>query len=85
MARSSHIGPYGLVVTGLLTSSSLAASVGPRDDVPAGYVAASYYPAPYTGWIADWEDSVAKAKALVDTMTLAEKANITAGTGIFMG
>lgn len=66
------------LATGLLTTVALGASL------PAGYSAPSYYPAPYTGWIADWSESVQKAKALVDTMTLAEKANITAGTGIFM-
>lgn len=75
----------GLVVTSLLTGLSQGASIGKRAPVPAPYVAAPYYPAPYTGWIPSWSDSVQKAKALVDTMTLAEKANITAGTGIFMG
>lgn len=85
MAPNTHTSPYGLVVAGLLTTSSLATKVKSRDDLPAGYVAASYYPTPHTGWVADWEDSVAKAQALVATMTLAEKANITAGTGIFMG
>lgn len=66
------------LAAGLLANAVLGA------DLPAGYSAASYYPAPYTGWVADWSASVQKAKALVDTMTLAEKANITAGTGIFM-
>ncbi|KAK7708617.1 hypothetical protein SLS64_006719 [Diaporthe eres] len=74
----------GLVVTSFVTGLSQAATIGRRADVPAPYVAAPYYPAPYTGWIPSWSDSVQKAKALVDTMTLAEKANITAGTGIFM-
>jgi hypothetical protein len=50
-----------------------------------GFIAAPYYPAPYGGWVADWADSYAKAKELVDSMTLAEKTNITSGTGIFMG
>lgn len=72
-------------MTSLLTGLSQGASIGRRAPVPAPYVAAPYYPAPYTGWIPSWSDSVQKAKALVDTMTLAEKANITAGTGIFMG
>lgn len=77
---SPHTGasPHGLLATGLLT----AAAVGAAN---SGYVAAPYYPAPYTGWVDSWSDSVQKAKALVDTMTLAEKANITAGTGIYMG
>ncbi|SPN99266.1 probable beta-glucosidase 1 precursor [Cephalotrichum gorgonifer] len=51
----------------------------------SNYVAAPYYPAPYGGWVSSWEQSYAQAKALVDQMTLAEKTNITSGTGIFMG
>jgi beta-glucosidase len=57
----------------------------PREAVPDGFVAASYYPAPYGGWVANWTDSYAKAAALVGNMTLAEKANITAGSGVYMG
>ncbi|PKS09650.1 hypothetical protein jhhlp_004269 [Lomentospora prolificans] len=49
------------------------------------YATAGYYPAPYGGWTSDWSDSYQKAKSLVDQMTLAEKTNITSGTGIFMG
>lgn len=56
-----------------------------RDSVPPEYVAASYYPTPHGGWTPDWADSYAKAKNLVGRMTLAEKTNITAGTGIYMG
>ncbi|KAH7176943.1 glycoside hydrolase superfamily [Dactylonectria macrodidyma] len=50
----------------------------------AGYYALPYYPAPYGGWVDEWATSYAKAKKLVDSMTLAEKTNITAGTGLFM-
>ncbi|KUI64454.1 putative beta-glucosidase F [Cytospora mali] len=85
MAQISSASPHGLAVASLFVVSSLGASIGPRAAVPDGYVAAPYYPAPYTGWVSSWSDSVQKAKALVDTMTLAEKANITAGTGIYMG
>ena len=56
-----------------------------RSDVPDGFYVPAYYPAPYGGWVDSWADSYDKAKALVDKMTLAEKTNITAGTGIFMG
>ncbi|KAL3601803.1 hypothetical protein FPOAC2_06078 [Fusarium poae] len=49
-----------------------------------GFIAAPYYPAPYGGWVEDWADSYARAKKLVDSMTLAEKTNITSGTGIYM-
>lgn len=75
---ASSVTTSALLAVSLLTAAALGGSL------PAGYSAPSYYPAPYTGWVADWADSVKKAKALVDTMTLAEKANITAGTGIFM-
>ncbi|KAF1833818.1 beta-glucosidase-like protein [Decorospora gaudefroyi] len=61
------------------------AAIQQRDPVPAGYVAAPYYPAPHGGWTADWSESYRKASALVSNMTLAEKTNLTAGTGIFMG
>ncbi|KAH7318208.1 putative beta-glucosidase 1 precursor [Stachybotrys elegans] len=57
-----------------------------RQQAPeAGFYVPSYYPAPYGGWVDDWKESYAKAKALVDRMTLAEKTNITGGTGIYMG
>ena len=56
-----------------------------RDPVPAGYVAAPYYPTSQGGWAADWTESYAKAAALVRNMTLAEKVNLTAGTGLYMG
>jgi beta-glucosidase len=78
------------VKAALLALSGLAAvghsaAVDKRSDVPAGYYVPAYYPAPFGGWTADWADSYDKAKALVDKMTLAEKTNITAGTGIYMG
>ncbi|KAK3945195.1 glycosyl hydrolase family 3 N terminal domain-containing protein [Diplogelasinospora grovesii] len=57
----------------------------PRAAVPAGYVAAPYYPTPHGGWAASWNQSYAKAAALVGQMTLAEKTNITGGSGIYMG
>jgi hypothetical protein len=41
--------------------------------------------APHGGWISDWSESFRKASLLVSNMTLAEKTNLTAGSGIFMG
>ncbi|EFQ29728.1 glycosyl hydrolase family 3 N terminal domain-containing protein [Colletotrichum graminicola M1.001] len=41
------------------------AVINPRDAVPAGYVAAPYYPAPYGGWVSDWSDSYRKAKLIL--------------------
>ncbi|KAI0593086.1 glycoside hydrolase family 3 protein [Biscogniauxia sp. FL1348] len=69
----------------LLAASSSASVIQRRDPVPAGYVAAPYYPAPYGGWDDSWGESYSKAVEMVSQMTLAEKVNITAGTGFFMG
>ncbi|KAH6620080.1 beta-glucosidase-like protein [Boeremia exigua] len=71
----------------LLSFSSLAAAavLDTRDPVPPGYVAPPYYPAPHGGWVSEWSESYRKAALLVSNMTLAEKTNITSGTGIFMG
>lgn len=60
-------------------------SLEQRDSVPAGYIAAPYYPTPLGGWASEWGASYAKAAALVANMTLAEKVNLTAGTGLYMG
>ncbi|KAF4120697.1 Periplasmic beta-glucosidase [Geosmithia morbida] len=70
----------------LLASLASASPVADkRSDVPEGYYSPPYYPSPYGGWVDSWAESYDKAKALVDRMTLAEKTNITAGSGIFMG
>lgn len=68
-----------------LSSYVAGAAVDRRVPVPAGYVAPPYYPAPHGGWTSDWSESYRKASLLVSNLTLAEKTNITAGTGIFMG
>jgi beta-glucosidase len=68
-----------------LGSVAAAAVIDRRDPVPTGYVAPPYYPAPHGGWVSDWSESFRKASLLVSNMTLAEKTNITAGSGIFMG
>jgi beta-glucosidase len=73
-----------LLVSDLIATSS-AAVLQPRDAVPSGYVAAPYYPAPLGGWDDDWTDAYAKAIKLVAQMTLAEKTNITSGSGMWMG
>lgn len=62
-----------------------ASVISVRDPVPDGYASPPSYPAPYGGWADDWSESYAKAVKLVSQMTLAEKTNITAGTGQFMG
>ncbi|OTB06121.1 glycoside hydrolase family 3 protein [Hypoxylon sp. CI-4A] len=69
----------------LLASTASAGVLHPRDPVPDGYVAAPYYPTPYGGWADEWSESYDKAIKLVSQMTVAEKVNITAGTGLYMG
>ncbi|KAK4449190.1 family 3 putative glycoside hydrolase, partial [Podospora aff. communis PSN243] len=67
---------------GILDSTCQAGTVLPRDAVPEGFEAISYYPAPHGGWAPSWKEAYAKAQALVSQMTLAEKTNITSGAGI---
>jgi hypothetical protein len=75
-----------LLLVALSFSSCIwAAAIEKRLPVPDGYVAAPYYPAPHGGWVSDWSESYRKAALIVSNLTLAEKTNITAGTGIFMG
>lgn len=67
-----------------LVGAASSSVLFPRDPVPSGYAAAPYYPTPYGGWADDWSESYEKAVNLVSQMTLAEKVNITAGTGLYM-
>ncbi|KAI1169073.1 beta-glucosidase-like protein [Nemania serpens] len=82
--------PSGLrlaFLSALLLPSLAASATTPldsRDPVPAGYASPPYYPAPYGGWDDEWSDAYGRAVALVSRMTIAEKVNITAGTGIYM-
>lgn len=62
-----------------------ASAIEKRDSVPAGYVAAPYYPTPKGGWVSNWTAAYAKAKVVVANMTLAEKVNLTSGIGELMG
>jgi len=62
-----------------------ASNLEPRNAVPAGYIAAPYYPTPLGGWAASWTESYSKAADLVKNLTLAEKVNLTTGTGLYMG
>ncbi|KAL7811752.1 hypothetical protein V8C44DRAFT_94623 [Trichoderma aethiopicum] len=71
--------------TAASANAQIAAAAAAQAWVPDGYYVPPYYPAPHGGWVDDWRESYAKAKSLVDSMTLAEKTNITAGTGIYMG
>ncbi|KAI1154311.1 beta-glucosidase-like protein [Nemania diffusa] len=83
---SSGLRLASLVLSSLLLPSIASAAVlDNRDPVPAGYASPPYYPAPYGGWDNDWSAAYTKAVALVSRMTVAEKVNITAGTGMYMG
>lgn len=44
-----------------------------------------WYPTPKGGFATTWADSYKKAALMVDKMTLAEKVNVTTGTGWMMG
>ncbi|OJJ86130.1 beta-glucosidase [Aspergillus glaucus CBS 516.65] len=83
-------------LSGYLTLVSLfisfTAFASPLIDAPLiardsndGYAAIPYYPAPKGGWVSSWSDAYEKAQQVVSNMTLAEKVNLTTGTGIFMG
>ncbi|KAH8815723.1 glycoside hydrolase superfamily [Xylogone sp. PMI_703] len=66
-------------------AAASSSSLKSRDDVPAGYVAPPYYPTPKGGWVSGWSEAYAKAQMVVANMTLAEKVNLTTGTGLLMG
>ncbi|CRK43225.1 hypothetical protein BN1723_005546 [Verticillium longisporum] len=76
--------PLNLLLLGAVLSQSTASVISPRQRVPDGFVAKSVYPTPHGGWDRDWVDSYERAKAIVDQMTLAEKTNITSGSGWWM-
>ncbi|KAL4955352.1 putative beta-glucosidase F [Aspergillus filifer] len=65
-----------------LTSAS-PANIAPRDSDEA--FSPPYYPAPNGGWVSNWADAYQKAQNVVQNLTLAEKVNLTTGTGIYMG
>lgn len=56
-----------------------------RTDLPAEYSTLGYYPTPVGGWVDEWADAYEKAQKIVSNMTLAEKVNLTSGTGYLMG
>ncbi|KAJ5093501.1 hypothetical protein N7456_009362 [Penicillium angulare] len=88
MTRWSH---WALVP--LLPSLLVASPVSEQDDDTAklnpradnDYASPPFYPTPHGGWVSDWSDAYAKAYEVVSNMTLAEKVNLTTGTGYFMG
>ena len=64
------------------SGSSTLNALDTRDSLPSGYEQSPpYYPTPNGGWISSWSASYEKAAAVVANMTLAEKVNLTSGTG----
>ncbi|KAL3474580.1 putative beta-glucosidase F [Aspergillus californicus] len=65
----------------------LASSPGDRLETRANdeFFSPPYYPAPNGGWVSNWAEAYQKAHGIVINMTLAEKVNLTTGTGIYMG
>lgn len=76
---------FGRDASDILRLREQTSHISARDDVPAGYYAPPYYPAPPGGWSSAWTASYAKAALVVANMTLAEKVNLTTGTGLLMG
>ncbi|KAB8235015.1 hypothetical protein ETB97_010687 [Aspergillus alliaceus] len=76
LALLCHFSPGTLSSSGVETLTPRASEVA---------YSPPYYPAPPGGWLSDWSDAYEKAHNVVSKMTLAEKVNLTTGTGIFMG
>lgn len=66
-----------------LSEETIHDPLAKRESVPAGYDALPYYPTPQGGWVSSWTAAYAKAAAVVANMTLAEKVNLTTGTGLY--
>ncbi|KAF7715862.1 Beta-glucosidase [Penicillium ucsense] len=82
----------GLVIFQLVTGNPVPdtnhdniAAIERRDSPAPGYASPPYYPTPFGGWASDWSEAYTKAQQVVSQMTLAEKVNLTTGTGFFMG
>ena len=73
---------WAYLVPGVLSAPG-AETVTPRASTEA--YSPPYYPAPNGGWVSEWASAYEKAHRVVSNMTLAEKVNLTSGTGIFMG
>lgn len=78
------LAPFVLACLALVEDSSTS-TLNERESVPENYESPPYYPTPHSGWVSDWASAYAKAYKVVSSMTLAEKVNLTTGTGFFMG
>ncbi|KAI5799199.1 beta-glucosidase-related glycosidase [Peziza echinospora] len=68
-----------------VTASPLELGKEQNEAAQVNFHSPPYYPAPKGGWAPTWAESYRKAKLLVEQMTLAEKVNVTTGTGWSMG
>ncbi|KAK4663728.1 hypothetical protein QC763_610960 [Podospora pseudopauciseta] len=68
----------------LLTATGVLVYRKAQEEPPYGQ-SPPWYPTPKGGIAASWADSYAKASKMVSKMTLAEKVNVTTGTGWEMG
>lgn len=84
MAPLIRLGIVSLLTPFVFASQS-PADLQERNAVPAGYESLPYYPTPHGGWTSNWSSAYAKAQNVVSEMTLAEKVNLTTGTGFYMG
>ncbi|CAK96912.1 uncharacterized protein An11g06090, partial [Aspergillus niger] len=74
---------YLALLAGIIPwSTASSPPLNARDD---GAFSPPYYPAPNGGWLSDWASAYEKAQKVVSNMTLAEKMNLTTGTGMYMG
>ncbi|KAJ5164156.1 Glycoside hydrolase superfamily [Penicillium coprophilum] len=88
MAPWAHLALVSLLTPLLLASpvpDEYESTTHLHERAEEGYESPPYYPTPPGGWIPDWSEAYSKAHRLVSNMTLAEKVNLTTGTGFFMG
>lgn len=80
-----------LVALGVITTILIFLAIGGAfgynkyTTAPLDGLSPPWYPTPLGGTVNSWASSYAKAASLVAAMTLAEKVNITTGTGWSMG
>ncbi|KAJ5776546.1 uncharacterized protein N7511_001557 [Penicillium nucicola] len=85
MAPWAHLALVTLFTPLLASPVSESESINNQKRAAEGYESPPYYPTPPGGWISDWSEAYEKAYKVVSNMTLAEKVNMTTGTGFFMG
>ncbi|KAJ6161084.1 hypothetical protein N7470_004480 [Penicillium chermesinum] len=87
MTRWMHWAILPLLTQALAASPEQSAPESKQLNARAadGYASPPFYPTPHGGWASEWAEAYEKAYQVVSNMTLAEKVNLTTGTGFFMG